>query len=285
MTHTTQDLTGRTYLVTGANSGIGKVTAHDFASRGARVLLLCRSADKTTPVVEEIKRTTGNSAVEFVSLDLADLESVRDCARGLLARDLPIHGLINNAGLAGARGLTKQGFEIAFGTNHLGHFLLTELLLPRIKATAPARIVNVSSKGHYRPSALDWTALRENTRTQVALHEYCISKLCNVLHARELARRLAGTGVTTYSLHPGVVATDVWRRIPWPFASIAKMFMTSEADGARTTIYCATSPEVAAQSGLYYDDSKEKKPSKLALDDALAAELWKRSEEWVAAYR
>src|SRR5687768_7402904 len=107
MTKPTQDLSGRTYLVTGANSGIGKVTAHDFASRGARVLLLSRSAEKTAPVVEEIKQATGNDAVEFVPLDLADLESVRDCARGLLARDLPIHGLINNAGLAGNRGLTK----------------------------------------------------------------------------------------------------------------------------------------------------------------------------------
>jgi retinol dehydrogenase 12 len=281
---TTQDLQGRTFLVTGANTGIGKVAAHDFAARGARVLLLCRSAEKTAPAVDEIRAATGNSAVEFVQVDLADLTSVRDCARGLLARDLPIHALINNAGLAGQRGLTAQGFEIAFGTNHLGHFLLTQLLLERIRASGPARIVNVSSKGHYRPSRLDFEALQQPTRTRVALHEYCISKLCNVLFTSELARRLDGTGVTTYSLHPGVVATDVWRRIPAPFRSVAKLFMRSSQDGARTTVYCATSPEVRGASGRYYDECREKQPSKLAQDPELAAELWRRSEAWVAPY-
>jgi len=280
-----QDLKGRTYLITGANSGIGKVTAVELARRGARTLLLCRSADKTAPVIDEIRAATGRDAAEFVPLDLADLASVRDCAKAVLARDLPIHGLINNAGLAGHRAVTKQGFEMTFGTNHLGHFLLTVLLLDRIKQSAPARIVNVSSVANYAPKAIDWEALRQVTKTRTGLDEYKVSKLCNVLFTVELARRLDGTGVTTYALHPGVVATNVWRRIPWPLGKIASLFMLSSEEGAQTTIYCAASPEVATQSGRYYEECKEKRPNRLADDAALTAELWKRSEEWTADYR
>jgi NAD(P)-dependent dehydrogenase (short-subunit alcohol dehydrogenase family) len=277
------ELSGKVFIVTGANTGIGKVAATDFAKRGAHVFLACRSADKTQPVVDEIKRATGNDKVEFLALDLGDLTSVRTAAATFLARNLPLHVLVNNAGLAGQRGATKSGFELAFGTNHVGHFLFTELLLDKLKASAPARIVNVASTAHYNAKGIDWDAVRKPTKTITALDEYAVSKLANVLFTKELARRLEGTKVTTYALHPGVVATDVWRRVPVGLRGLAKLFMKSATDGAKTTIYCATAPELATETGKYYDDVKEKRPSKQADDVALAKDLWKRSEEWTRA--
>ena len=169
--------------------------------------------------------------------------------------------LVNNAGLAGKRGMTASGFELAFGTNHVGPFLLTSLLLDRLRASAPARIVTVSSEGHYRVDGIDYDAVRRPTRTRTAFHEYCVSKLANVLHAQELARRLEGSGVTTYSLHPGTIASDVWREVPWPIRPLLKLRMRSPAEGAQTSLYCATSPEVAGDTGLYYDDCRRKEPA------------------------
>ncbi len=277
------DLRGNVYIVTGANTGIGKVTAQELAKQGGRVFLACRSKDKTQPVIDEIKAATPGAQVEFLALDLADLASVRAAAKAFLDRGLPLHALINNAGLAGPRGLTKDGFELTFGTNHLGHFLFTTLLLDKLKATAPSRIVNVASEAHYSCKAIDWDAQRKTTRSTTGVSEYAVSKLANVLFTKELARRLAGTGVTTYALHPGVVATDVWRRVPWGVRNVIKLFMKSPTDGAKTTLYCATAPELAKESGRYYESSKEKKPSTLSEDTALAAELWRRSEEWTSA--
>jgi retinol dehydrogenase-12 len=276
----TDELTGKTFIVTGANTGIGKVTALELARKGAHVILACRSVAKTEAVVAEIQRTTGNRNVEVVELDLGDLASVRRCADQLLARDgLTIHGLINNAGLAGHRGVTKDGFEIQFGTNHLGHYLFTRLLLDRIKR-GQGRIVNVASVAHYRAHGIDWEAVRRKTRTRVGMHEYSVSKLANVLFTKELARRLAGTGVTTYALHPGGVATDVWRRLPQPLRWLVTRKMLTPEQGAQTTLKCATAPELASETGKYYDDCKERRPSRLADDIALAAELWTKSAEW-----
>ncbi len=275
------DLANKTFIVTGANTGIGKITARELARQGAHVILACRSLDKTQPVIDEIQRTTGNKQVEFVQLDLGDLASVRRCAEELLARNVPIHGLINNAGLAGQRGTTKDGFEIQFGTNHLGHYLFTRLLLDRIKQSGPARIVNVASASHYQAKAIDWSALREKTKTTTAMAEYAVSKLSNVLFTKELARRLEGTNVTTYALHPGVVATDVWRRVPRPFRWVMKKFMVTPEQGAQTTLRCATAPELAKETGRYYDkDGSERRPAKLADDADLARELWAKSADW-----
>ena len=275
------DLAGKTFVITGANTGIGKITARELAQRGAHVILACRSADKTQPVIDEIKRETGNDKIEFLALDLADLASVRKAADDLLARNIPIHGLINNAGLAGQRGTTKDGFELTFGTNHLGHYLFTRLLLDRIKQSGPARIVNVASASHYRAKKFDWDALRTKTRTRTGLPEYEVSKLANVLFTKELARRLEGTNVTTYSLHPGVVATDVWRRVPRAVRWVMKKFMVTPEEGAQTSIRCATAPELAQETGLYYDkDGKERRPNRLANDEALAKQLWDKSAEW-----
>lgn len=274
------DLDARTFLVTGANTGIGRETALELAGRGARVVLASRSEDKTRPVMDEITTQTGSSALEFLSLDLGDLASVRGCANEFLQTGEPLHGLINNAGLAGQRGMTESGFELAFGTNYVGPFLLTSLLLDRLRESAPARIVNVSSIGHYRAPGIDYDAVRRPTKSFTGMPEYCVSKLGNVLHAQELARRLAADRVTTYSLHPGSIATDVWRRVPWPVRPLIKRRMRSPADGAKTSLYCATSPEVAAESGHYYDDCRRREPSPAATQQ-LAAELWDRSIAWL----
>ena len=274
------DLDGRTFLVTGANSGIGRETVLVLAGRGARVFMASRSERKTRPVMDEIVAQTGNGALEFLALDLGDLASVHACANEFLQTGEPLHGLINNAGLAGQRGMTDSGFELAFGTNYVGPFLLTGLLLDRLRESAPARIVNVSSIGHYRAPGIDYEAVRQPTKSRTGLPEYSVSKLGNVLHAQELAHRLQGARVTTYSLHPGAIATDVWRRVPWPVRPLIKLRMRSPAEGAETTLYCATSPEVAAESGHYYDDCRRKEPGEAATPQ-LAAELWDRSIAWI----
>jgi len=273
-------LTGRVALVTGANTGIGRITARELARQGAQVFVACRSADRAAGVLEDIRAVGGQG--EFLALDLADLDSVRRCAAEFLARGLPLHLLINNAGLAGAHGLTKSGFELAFGTNHIGHFLLTKLLLERLRTSAPARIVTVSSRAHYRSPEIDWDALRQPTHSRVGLAEYSVSKLANALFSAELARRLDGTGITCYALHPGVVASDVWREVPAPLRWLLKRFMITTEEGAATTLHCALSPAAGAETGLYYDQCKPRTPSRMARDTALAAELWRRSEAWVA---
>jgi dehydrogenase/reductase SDR family protein 13 len=276
------DLDDRTFLVTGANSGIGRVTALELARRGARVFVAGRSEPSTRTVMDQIVAETGNSKLEFLSLDLGNLSSVRACASEFLASGAPLHGLINNAGLAGGRGMTESGFELAFGTNYVGPFLLTGLLLDRVRESAPARIVNVASIGHYRAPGIDFEAVRQRTKNRTGFPEYCVSKLGNVLHAQELARRLDGDGVTTYSLHPGAVKTNVWRRVPWPVRPLMTRNMISPEEGAKTTLYCATSPEVASDSGNYYDECRRTEPSEVATPQ-LAAELWERSVDWVRA--
>jgi NAD(P)-dependent dehydrogenase (short-subunit alcohol dehydrogenase family) len=267
-------------LVTGASAGIGRATAFELARRGARVFLAARSEAKTRAVVEEIARATPNAKPEFLSLDLGDFASIRRCADDFLRRDLPLGLLINNAGVGGQRGLTTSGFELTFGTNHVGHFLFTSLLLERLKRSAPARVITVSSRAHYGAAGIDFEAVRRPTRSMLGMDEYRVSKLANVLFSAELARHLQGTGVTTYALHPGVVASDIWRRVPPPFQWLMKLFMISNEDGAKTTLHCAISAEAGAETGLYYDECQPKRPSALARDTDLAGELWRRSEAW-----
>ncbi len=273
-----RDLTGKVALVTGANTGIGAVTARVLAERGAGVILACRTRARAQPVLDTIAAAGGDA--HFVELDLGSLASVRACAAAVLARDEPLHLLINNAGLAGHRGVTADGFEIQFGVNHLGHFLLTMLLVDRLKASAPARIVNVASIAHYKPRAIDYAKLRQKTPTTVGVKEYEVSKLANVLFTAELARRLRGTGVTNYALHPGVIASDVWRRIPWPIRPLVKRRMITVEKGALTTLHCATAPLEQLVDGGYYDRCAEREPNPAAKDEAAAAELWRRSLEW-----
>jgi len=279
---TLSELAGRTFLVTGANTGIGRATAEGLARRGGRVYVASRSAEKGAAAVAGLRASTGNDAVEYLPLDLADLDSVRACAASFLARGEPLHVLVNNAGVVRTRGLTKQGFELMFGVNHLGHFVLTNALLGCLEASAPARVVTVSSDSHYAAHGIDWDALRRPERGLTGLHGYAVSKLCNVLFSAELGRRLAGTGVTTYALHPGMVASDIWRRVPWPVRPLIQRRMLTVEQGAETSLYCAASPAVASESGLFYDKCAQREPSAVATP-ALAAELWKRSEEWAAS--
>ena len=221
------DLREKTFLVTGANTGIGRETARGLVARGAAVFLAGRSEAKTKPVIDELAAVHPNATLRFIPVDLGDLASVAACAEAFLATGEPLHGLINNAGVAGSRGLTPSGFELMFGTNFVGPFLLTKMLLERLRESAPARIVNVASEAHRGTSGIDFDAVRRPTRSLTGMSEYGASKLANILHAQALARRLAGSGVTTYALHPGVIASDIWRRVPWPVRPLMKARMRS----------------------------------------------------------
>jgi retinol dehydrogenase 12 len=266
-----------TYLITGGNTGIGLATAIALAAAGGRVFIACRSAAAGDTAVARIKADSGSADVGLLPLDLASLSSVRACADAFLALDEPLHVLVNNAGVA-RPGRTADGFELHFGVNHLGHFALTQLLLPRLTASGPgARIVNVSSDAHYNAPGIDFAAVRRPRAAIVGMREYAVSKLCNVLYAQELARRVAG--VNAYALHPGVVASDIWRRVPRlarPF--ITRRMLTTE-QGAATSVYCATSPAVAADNGLFYDKCAIRPASAVATPQ-LAGLLWKHSAEW-----
>jgi NAD(P)-dependent dehydrogenase (short-subunit alcohol dehydrogenase family) len=269
-----------TFLITGGNTGIGLSTAAALARAGGRVYIGCRSAAAGEAAIARIKSQADAADVRLLTLDLASLASVRACATSFLELDEPLHVLVNNAGVGGQRGLTADGFELHFGVNHLGHFALTQLLLERLTASGPgARVVNVSSEAHYDARGIDLAAVRRPTATFVGMREYAVSKLCNVLFTQELARRLAGTGVTAYALHPGVVASDIWRRVPRLARPIITRRMLTTEQGAATSVYCATSPAVAADSGLFYDKCAVKEASPMATQE-LAALLWKQSAEW-----
>jgi retinol dehydrogenase-12 len=279
----------RTFLITGGNTGIGLATATALVKGGGNVYIACRDPDRGRAAMATIKAaaldhggTVGQGTVDLLQLDLTALNSVRACAESFLAKDEPLHVLVNNAGLGGGRGVTADGFETHFGVNHLGHFALTMLLLDRLKASGPgSRVVTVASTVHYSATGIDWAALRQKTKSFGGMREYAVSKLCNVLFTQELARRLgaAGSDVTAYALHPGVVASDIWRRIPWPIRPLMTRRMISTEEGALTSLYCAASPEVAGESGLYYDTCQSVAPNPIATPE-LAELLWKRSTEW-----
>jgi NAD(P)-dependent dehydrogenase (short-subunit alcohol dehydrogenase family) len=271
-----------TFLITGGNTGIGQATAIALARDGGRVYIACRSAAAGEAAVARIKSQAGSADVRLLALDLGSLASVRACAAEFLALDEPLHVLVNNAGVGGQRGLTADGFEQHFGVNHLGHFALTALLLGRMTASGPgARVINVSSDAHYNARGIDFAAVQRPTATFAGMREYAVSKLCNVLFTQELARRQAGTGVTAYALHPGVVASDIWRRVPRLARPLITRRMLTTEQGAVTSVYCATSPAVAADSGLFYDKSAVREPSPVATPE-LAELLWKHSAEWTA---
>ena len=272
-----RDLEGKIVAITGANIGIGRAVAEQLAARGASLRLLCRSLDKAEPVVAALKLQTD---VVAIACDLGSLASVREAAAALLARDEPLHVLINNAGVGGQKGTTAEGFELHFGVNHLGHFLLTNLLIDRLKASAPARIVHVASGSHYKARGIDWEAVQRTTATVSGFPEYTVSKLANVLFSSELARRLEGSGVTSYAVNPGRIATNIWQRVPWPIRPLFKMTMWSSERGAYSTTRAATDLD---GSGGYFDKHAAlQAPSMPARNSRLASELWSRSEQWSA---
>jgi NAD(P)-dependent dehydrogenase (short-subunit alcohol dehydrogenase family) len=273
------DLQGRAYLVTGATSGLGFETALALATRGARVFLGCRTAASGAAAAARLRARAGRDvAVEPLPFDLGDLASVRAAGEAFAARGVPLAGLVNNAGVAGARGLAASGVELAFGVNHLGHFLLTRLLEEPLRAGAPSRVVHVASEAHRAARTLDFAALRRPTRSLTGLPEYGVSKACNILFSRELARRWAGSGVISLAVHPGGIATGIWRHVPRPARWLVTRKMPTAAAGARPIIWCATAPELASASGRYFDGQVQSEPSPLASDDALAARLWDESE-------
>ncbi len=274
---------GRTVLITGANTGIGAATAKALAAKGARVFFACRSEAKTRPVMDAIAAATGNADLHFLELALDDLASVKRCADAFLARGEPLHVLVANAGLVRVAGVTKQGLEPTFGVNHLGHFLLTLALRPALEAGAPARVVVVASRAHERTNRpLDLSRLQAPKRTWTGWPEYQASKLANVLFAKELARRWDAATVHSYAVHPGVIASDIWRVVPGPLRALVTRRMRTVEEGAVASIHCASAPEVAAHTGRYYgEDGSERPCNPLAEDPRAAAALWEQSLAWV----
>lgn len=271
---------GKRVLITGGNSGIGLVAARTLAGMGAAVVLACRDSEKTAAALSVINRAARGERAVNLPVDLASLASVRDLAAAFLDRYDRLDVLINNAGTFPAKqSFTEDGFEMQMGVNHFAHFLLTGLLLDCLRASAPARVVTVSSMMHKR-GALDFDTFR-GFRKYGAQKAYCQSKLANVLFAMELAERLEGTGVTSNALHPGGVATDIMRDLPWILRkAIGLVFMDPEK-GAATTIMLASDEALTRVSGRYFDQGEEEAYSPLADDAALRRKLWTVSAEAV----
>jgi retinol dehydrogenase 12 len=277
------DMSGKTVLVTGGNTGIGLETAAGLAAMGAEVIITSRDEAKGKAAVEEIRRRHPDARVEAMELDLVRLADVRRFAAEFNERFPHLHVLVNNAGLIlSDRQVTEDDFESTFQINHLGPFLLTHLLLDKLKASAPSRIVNVASAAH-RGGRLDFADL-QSERSYAKMRVYGTTKLCNILFAQELARRLEGTGVTAYSLHPGTVRTGFGKDGDTKgfFALGVKIigpFILTAAGGAKTSIHVASTPGIERYSGSYFQRSKVAKPSSAARDEESARRLWEASTQ------
>lgn len=294
-------LDGKTAVITGCNTGIGKVTAMHLCKIGARVVMACRDVQKAEEAAAEIRAgvadTAGAGQLVVRRLDLAHLQSVRECATEILETESKIHILINNAGImACPRMETEDGLEMQLGVNHYGHFLFTCLLLPRLIQSAPARVVTVSSVAHSY-GRMNFDDLN-STRSYQPFKAYQQSKLANVLFSKELARRLEGVrgpeggdgpAVTTYAVHPGVVKTELGRHLDGLYFKGARVLIgalfrpvfKNPVQGAQTTIHCAIDEAAANQTGLYYSDCKVKQASSKADDEEVAKRLWEESVKTV----
>jgi NAD(P)-dependent dehydrogenase (short-subunit alcohol dehydrogenase family) len=299
------DLSGRVYIVTGANSGSGFATSKQLAEQGAHVIGACRRVNAGQEAFADLGNIPGS--VEIMELDLASLTSVRRFAEAFLAKYDRLDGLVNNAGvMAPPKGKTEDGFETQFGINHLGHFLLTELLLDTLKASAPSRVVCVSSVAHAgmrgQPAEIDFDDLHYDQREYNATSAYAQSKLANVLHAVDLARRLEGTGVSAFSVHPGWIRSNLAQHMMpvWVQNVVMRPFsgwlgMMSWFEGAQTTLHCLLDDDAPNHSGEYYSQNsilypnKENRPggwpmpspNPNAHDTELAEKLYQRSLELV----
>ena len=316
-------LEGKIVAITGANTGIGRITAHEISKKGARVIMLCRNTEKAHSTAKEINKNTGNQ-VDVVMCDLASFESIRECADTLLEKEDKIDILINNAGVMACPEMkTKDGLELQIGTNHFGHFLLTDLLQPLLRKSSATggspRIVIVSSMAHEGPmwpwpfcllalgialfipkmSKVYWALIPRFRMNWEDLHfqnipgsyktfiAYSQSKLANVLHAKELSRRVQKDGISVYCVHPGLIDSELWRHhkakgslgefMLAPF----EYLMKTTFHGAQTTLYCALEPSIAKDTGLYYSDCKEASPSPVSLIEEDQKKLWNISEETV----
>ncbi|XP_035695182.1 retinol dehydrogenase 12-like [Branchiostoma floridae] len=289
---------GKTVIVTGSNTGTGKEAARDLARRGARVILACRNARKAEKAAEEIRKSSGNGNVEVRVVDLASLSSIRDFCSHIIRTEPRLDVLVNNAGFSPIlrgrsntcfcpRTETTDGFELMFGVNHLGHFLLTNLLLDLLKKSAPSRVVIVSSGGHVLVQEIDFNDVnfRHNFSPTRA---YRRSKLANMLFVRELAKRLEGSGVAAFSLTPGYVATSRMKNqtlsvgmLVWGTAATLHRWLYGKTplQGAQCTIHCSVADGL--QSGQYFSDCKPTDPAPQARDDEAARRLWELSEKMV----
>ena len=284
------EMAGKVVVITGGNTGIGKEAAVGLASLGAQVVITSRNEERGRAARQEIAERSGNDSVDVMPLDLASFRSIRSFAADALDRFDHLDVLVNNAGLIlHRRAETQEGFEETFGVNHLGHFLLTDLLLERLRASAPARVVVVSSDAHKGArQGLDFDDLQAEHKYKW-MDAYNKSKLANIYFTRELARRLDGTGVTVNALHPGFVRSEFGRGgdlggiYGWGIKYLASPFAISPEKGARTTIYLASSPDVGGVSGGYFFKSKLSTPSAVAQDDDAASRLWDASEKLVAS--
>ncbi|XP_041449146.1 retinol dehydrogenase 13-like isoform X2 [Drosophila obscura] len=281
------DETGKVVIVTGCNTGIGKETVMELARRGATVYMACRDMKKCEQARQEILEKTKNRNIFSRELDLCSLDSVRRFAANFKKENKQLHILINNAGVMDCpKLLTKDGFEMQIGVNHMGHFLLTNLLIDVLRSSAPSRIVILSSLAH-RFGSINMVDLNSENSYDRS-RAYCQSKLANILFTRELAKRLDGSGVTVNALHPGVVNTELfrnWRLFQTEFGKYLLKplfwpFVKSPKSGAQTSLYAALDPNLNHITGQYFSDCKPKKVGSAALDDKTAKFLWTESEKW-----
>ncbi|XP_072020882.1 retinol dehydrogenase 12-like [Amphiura filiformis] len=289
-------LDGKTVIVTGSNTGIGKETARDLARRGAKVILACRNITKAAAAAEDIERSTSNGKIVVQKLDLSSLASVREFAKKINQEEERLDVLINNAGVVQSpRKETEDGFEMTFGTNHLGHFLLTNLLLNLLKKSASSRVINVSSDGYKFAWLFDYTGIRfDDIHLKKDFNiwfAYGQSKTANILFTLELGKRLEGTGVTSYSLHPGTINTEINRHAhtfyPLPTISVPvanflfRLLGKTIVEGAQTTIYCAVEESIVTSSGSFFRDCALQEVWPHAQDQDVAKRLWEFSAESV----
>ena len=270
----------KTVLITGANSGIGKVAASTLAQKGAHIIMLCRNAQKSEAALKDIVAKSGSNKVDLVLCDLSSQKQIKTAAEQINDRYDRLDVLLNNAGLImDERKLTHDGLEYTFGVNHIGHFLLTKLLLANIQQTPNSRIVNVSSEAH-RMGKLDFDNLQAEKKFS-KWKVYGLSKLANILFTFELHRRLQGSDTTANCLHPGVVGTNFGKdagKFLGTLIGLARPFLLTPAQGAQTSIYLASAPEVHDISGKYFIKCKPRRASGIAYDVTAAQKLWDLSE-------
>ncbi|TRY71319.1 hypothetical protein DNTS_002256 [Danionella cerebrum] len=274
-------LDGKTVLITGGNSGIGKETAVALAQRGARVIIACRDEEKARKALREIKTRSHSMNVLQMDLDLANMRSIREFCKAFLQQEKRLDVLINNAGMPGVLDWTDDNFSMCFGVNHLGHFLLTNLLLPRLKESAPSRVINLTCSS-YKYQKLNFQDLNYNL---FPFFTYCRSKLANIYFTQELARMTEGRGVTAYAVHPGFVQSSWTGHFSVLYRILAQlvmwMFFVSCEAGAQTVVYCAISDEVIPLSGGYFTDCRPAPLRAFARDSGVARKLWEASERLV----
>ncbi|XP_061087812.1 retinol dehydrogenase 13-like [Conger conger] len=280
---------GKTVVITGANTGLGKETARELAKRGGRIIMGCRDMAKCEAAAKEIRGQTLNTHVYARHIDLASIKSIREFANRINQEEERVDILINNAGVMRCPDWkTEDGFEMQFGVNHLGHFLLTNLLLEKLRSSAPSRVVNLSSLAHLL-GEMDFDDLNWERKKYDTKRAYCQSKLANMLFTRELARRLQGSGVTVNALHPGVAATELGRHTGLHQSSFSSSVLSplfyvmvkTPRQGAQPAVFLAVGEELEGVSGRYYDVLQEKEPSPQAMDDDSAHRLWEVSARLV----